>query len=73
LLLPPEHHLSLLPPETLPLTAFAAPSFALHWESAVAGWFSARLASAAPPYTSNSVIRAAVLLSLAGVVMLSRT
>src|SRR4051794_4710724 len=26
----PEHHLSLLPPDTLPFTAFAGPSLALH-------------------------------------------
>src|SRR2546430_4211672 len=38
-----EHHLSLLPPETLPLNAFAGPSLALHGVDPVAGLFSARL------------------------------
>src|SRR5262249_15037510 len=40
---PSEHHLSVSPPEMLPLTAFSGPSPALHWLSAIAGWFSARL------------------------------
>src|SRR5437764_1154915 len=39
----PEHHLSLLPPDTLPLTAFAGPSLLLHGVEPVAGLFSARL------------------------------
>ena len=32
-----EHHLSLLPPETLPLTAFSGPSVAAHGADPVAG------------------------------------
>src|SRR6266540_2077187 len=36
-----EHHLSLLPPETLPLNAFSGPSLELHGVEPVAGWFSA--------------------------------
>src|SRR5213076_3071379 len=43
LFVPSEHHLSLLPPETLPLNAFAGPSLELHCESAVAGLFNATL------------------------------
>src|SRR4051794_22265706 len=39
----PEHHLSLLPPDTLPLTAFAGPSLLLHGVDPLAGLFSARL------------------------------
>src|SRR5438874_1749446 len=57
LLVPSEHHLSLFPPETLPLNAFAGPSLALHIESAVAGLFSATLVGPVPPplpYTSSS-------------------
>jgi hypothetical protein len=47
---------------------------ALQDESAVAVVFSATLDVPAPPVnTSNSVMRAAVLLSFAGVVTLSRT
>src|SRR6266508_1942082 len=44
ILLPPtaEHHLSLLPPKTLPLTAFSGPSSELHGVEPVAGRFSAR-------------------------------
>src|SRR5262245_63549952 len=38
-----EHHLSLLPPETLPLNAFEGPSLALHDTLPVAGLFSATL------------------------------
>src|SRR5262245_20493475 len=37
-----EHHLSVAPPETLPLKAFAGPSLALHDALPVAGLFSAR-------------------------------
>src|SRR5436309_15980851 len=53
---PREHHLSLRPPETLPLNAFAGPSFALHCESAVADLFNATLVGppVPPPYTSSS-------------------
>src|SRR5439155_17298865 len=36
-----EHHLSLVPPDTLPLTAFSGPSLALHGVEPVAGLFSA--------------------------------
>jgi hypothetical protein len=46
LLAPVEHHLSPVPPETLPLTALAGPSPALQDESAVAGLFRARFADA---------------------------
>src|SRR5690349_20234269 len=49
LLLPREHHLSLLPPETEPLTALAGPSLPLHELSAVAGLFSARFRPGAAP------------------------
>src|SRR6185437_405705 len=74
LVAPPEHHLSLLPPLTLPLTALAGPSLALHEESAVAGLLSARLVTPpGAPYTSNSSMRAAWSVPLVGVVMLSRT
>src|SRR6185295_7452437 len=75
LVAPSEHHLSELPPETLPLTAFAGPSLALHEESAVAVLLRATFVGPPPPppYTSNSSIRAAPLPSLAGVVTLSRT
>src|SRR6266508_979479 len=38
-----EHHLSPLPPETLPLTAFAGPSVEAHGAEPVAGRFNARL------------------------------
>ena len=53
---PVEHHLSLLPPVTLPLTAFAGVSLALHDESAVAALPSARFDRVGPlgPYASNS-------------------
>src|SRR5439155_16767291 len=37
-----EHHLSLLPPKTVPLTAFSGPSSALHGVEPVAGLFKAR-------------------------------
>src|SRR5207247_2212765 len=37
-----EHHLSLLPPETLPLTAFSGPSLPLHGVEPVAGRLRAR-------------------------------
>src|SRR5438128_7154287 len=37
LLVPPEHHLSDKPPETLPLKALSGVSLVLHEESAVAG------------------------------------
>lgn len=47
LVLAVEHHLSLLPPETLPLTAFSGPSVAAHGADPVAGQFSARLTAAA--------------------------
>src|SRR6266536_5272414 len=39
----PEHHLSLLPPDTLPLTALSGVSLLLHGVEPVAGLFSARL------------------------------
>jgi hypothetical protein len=67
--------LSVLPPLTLPLTALAALSSALQDESALAALPIATLDGPPPPppYTSNSAIRAALLPSLAGVVMLSRT
>src|SRR4051794_29386605 len=42
-----EHHLSLLPPDTEPLTALAAISLLLHGVEPVAGRFSARLGTAA--------------------------
>ena len=52
---PSEHYLSLLPPDTLPLTAFSGPSLALHDESAVAALLRATFVVAPPgPYTSNS-------------------
>src|SRR5262245_13516639 len=75
LVAPSEHHLSEVPPETLPLTAFAGPSLALQEESAVAALFKATLVGPPPPppYTSSSLIRAAPLPSLAGVVTLRRT
>src|SRR6266508_4435709 len=38
-----EHHLSLLPPDTEPLTAFSGPSLLLHGVEPVAGRFNARL------------------------------
>src|SRR5436189_2514633 len=37
-----EHHLSLLPPDTLPLNAFSGPSLALHGVEPVAGLLRAR-------------------------------
>src|SRR5262245_35951567 len=46
---PSEHHLSVVPPDTLPLTALAGPSLALHDESAVAGLFNATLTGPPPP------------------------
>src|SRR6266540_979076 len=50
-----EHHLSLLPPETLPLNAFSGPSLELHGVEPVAGWFSATFTGpVVPPYTSSS-------------------
>src|SRR6266545_4202854 len=54
LVAPSEHHLSLLPPDTLPLTALAGPSAGAHWLSAVAGLFSARFGFP-PRRFSNSV------------------
>ena len=67
------HHLSVLPPETLPLTALAGPSLALQDESAVAVLPSATFeVPEIGAYASNSSIRAAVLVSFAGVVMFSR-
>src|SRR5262245_33152188 len=48
LVAPSEHHLSELPPLTLPLTALAGPSLALHEESAVAALFSATLVGPGP-------------------------
>src|SRR2546429_135471 len=45
----PEHHLSLLPPETLPLNAFSGPSVLAHGVEPVAGRFSARLVGVPPP------------------------
>src|SRR5215510_13046391 len=49
LVAPSEHHLSVVPPETLPLTALAGPSLALQEESAVADLFSATLVGPPPP------------------------
>ena len=51
-----EQNLSLLPPETLPLTAFSGPSLALQDAEPVAGWLRARLVGPPPPppYTSSS-------------------
>jgi hypothetical protein len=54
LVAPREHHLSLLPPETLPLTALAGHSVGAHWLSAMAALFSARL-RVPPRRFSNSV------------------
>src|SRR5690349_19979606 len=58
LLAPSEHHLSARPPVTVPLTAFAGPSAAAHWLSALACLFSARF----PParLVSNSLAQKAV-------------
>src|SRR5688572_17459983 len=58
---PSEHHLSVLPPLTLPLTALAGLSSAAQEESAVAGLPSARLVSATPPTRLLSVYHASVL------------
>ena len=52
-----EHHLSLVPPVTLPLTALSGVSVLLHAVEPVAGRFSARLlpgGGVVPPYTSSS-------------------
>src|SRR5881392_3769087 len=46
---PSEHHLSVSPPEMLPLTALSDVSLALQEPSAVVGWFSARLFGTVPP------------------------
>ena len=48
-----EHHLSLVPPETLPLNAFAGPSSLLQGVEPVAGRFSATLVGPVPPPESK--------------------
>src|SRR5215813_5007389 len=52
----PEHHLSLVPPDTLPLTALSGVSVLLHGVEPVAGRFNARLVPPPPlpAYTSSS-------------------
>src|SRR5436309_1553722 len=52
-----EQNLSLVPPDTLPLTALSGVSVLLHGADPVAGLFSARLLPGGgddPPYTSSS-------------------
>src|SRR6266511_2599820 len=48
-----EHHLSLVPPDTLPLNAFSGPSLLLHGVEPVAGRFKATLVGPVPPLASN--------------------
>ena len=53
---PSEHHLSALPPLTVPFTALAGPSVEAHWLSAVAALFSARFVTGGtdPPVRAKS-------------------